>query len=161
MDLMDLALKFKDYEWVKELVRQMEQPESPQRDSNENASIGVYIKEGIALEDIFNTYAVKENAGIRSFNINSEFDRNNSELVLVEKISYKKGEQVRYKIPTINELTYIRGMVNGYMMGYKESQKIINNQMIQFYNSVTAQIPKTQSTTKGKLKKDQKKKEAS
>ena len=161
MDLMDLALKYKDYEWAKELAGQRELPEVSNPEANEKAIAEVFIEEKAALEDIFNTYAVEEKAGIRSFNINSEFDRNNSDVVIIEKMSYKKGEKVRYKIPTSNELNYIRGMVNGYLAGYEEANKVINRQMVQFYEAVTAQTPKSQSTNAGKKKKVQTKNDES
>lgn len=161
MDLMDLALKYKDYEWVKELAKQMDQPESVEKDFSENTSVGVYNKEDVALEDILNSYGVKENAGIRSFNIHSEFDRNNSDLVFIEKPSYKKGETVKYRVPTANELIFIRGTVSGYVMGYGDAQKTINQQMMQFYNSVTTQSKKTQNSSQVRQKKAQKKKEVS
>ena len=158
MDIMDLALKYKDFEWAKELPGALDLSETSKNAPEEKVLSEIFINEDIALEDIFNTYGIKEEGGIRSFNIRSEFDRNNSELVIIEKNSYKKGEIVRYKIPTNSELLYIRGMVNGYIMGYGEANNTINQQMIQLYSSIAESGHKPPTTNGDKPKKGPKKK---
>lgn len=139
MNLMDLALKYRDYEWLKELLKEKEQLETLEQAADESTGAGMFNEEAVALEDILAPYAVKEKNGLRAFNIDSDFDRNHSDLVLTEKPPYHRGEKVRFRNPSNEELIYIRGMMNGYMSGYDEANYSLNSQLIQFYKAMAAQ----------------------
>ncbi|MCX7709327.1 MAG: hypothetical protein N2484_05700 [Clostridia bacterium] len=136
MNLIDLALKFNDFQWAEELVNNDEVIEALE---GELGKTTIFNKEAPALEKITTQYGVKEKNGVRAFNINSEFDRNEAELVLVEESSYSIGDTVKYYIPSRDELTYIRGNVNGFVMGYREALKDVNLQ----YNLLRRKIDET------------------
>lgn len=170
MDLINLALKYRDYDWVKELLNLEKDEESIEQDVYEeipemvqekSVKADLFSEESVALENITNTYAVKEKIGIRAFNINSEYDRNMSDLVLVERPHYKKGEKVKYRNPSNEEMIFARGMVNGYIMGYGEANNNLNNQLMEYFNAFdsldnkkqTAGSKKTTKARKNKLPK--------
>lgn len=157
MDLINLALKYRDYEWLNELLKLDKQPleqNEPQKEIiQENARADLFKEESVALEMITNTYAVKEKMGVRAFNINSEFDRNLSEIVMVEKPSYRKGEKVKFRNPSNEEMIFARGIVNGYIMGYGEANNNINMQLMEYFNSVGAQPSKKQNSAETNPKK--------
>lgn len=132
MDIIDLALQFKDYDWAKELLEEKYQKKEPEI---EESLITLFDKVSIALDSLATQYAVKEHNGIRSFNINSFFDRNEAELVLVEKPPYAVGDAVKYYIPTKDELTYMRGTVNGYHMGYRDAYSAVNRDYALLYSA--------------------------
>lgn len=146
MDLMNLALKYKDYEWAGELAKLEEQAEEYEEAVVESVKADIFNEESVALENIANTYAVKEKIGIRAFNINSEYDRNLSELVLVERRFYRKGEKIRYRTPTSEEMIFARGIVNGYVMGYSEANNNLNSQLMAYFNAIEPQASKKQDS---------------
>lgn len=129
-----MALKYRDLEWAKELSNLENQPEPAVKEEvnkgeePQNISQTVFNKESTALENIVYQYAIKEKNGIRSFNINSEFDRNEAELVIIEKPFYARGETVKYYVPSKDELSFMRGTVNGFVMGYREAFRDVNVQ---------------------------------
>lgn len=145
MDLINLALQFKDYEWVKELVELENNVEVPNTAVEERARDDLFSEKSLALENITNTYAVREKSGIRAFNINSEFDRNLSDLVMVERPSYKKGEIVKFRTPSNEEIIFARGIVNGYILGYGEANNNFNKQLMQYFNAIEPQDSKKQA----------------
>lgn len=145
MDLINLALQFKDYEWMKELVKLGEDMEASKAVMEKNVKADLFKEESVALESITNTYAVRERIGIRAFNINSEYDRNLSDLVMVERPSYRKGEKVKYRIPSSEEMIFARGIVNGYILGYSEANNTLNNQLMEYFNMVESQTGKKDS----------------
>lgn len=139
MDLMDLALQMKDYEWAKQLQdedtkevkvnynslnSQIQSDKHIETDSKYNESI-------IALEDITTNIIVKTNEGARNINIMSEYDRLESDLGITEKQSYSKGEYVNFYSPDTDELCYLRGYYNGYYYGMlhtnNQNYETINN----------------------------------
>lgn len=139
MDLINLALQFKDYEWIKDLLKQEEEAKAVSESIKGNVKAGLFNEESVALENISNTYAVREKIGIRAFNINSEFDRNLSDLVMLEHPSYRKGEKVKYRSPSNEEMIFARGIVNGYVMGYSEANNTLNNQLREYISVYGAQ----------------------
>lgn len=158
MDLINLALQFRDYEWIKELLKQEEEDkvsnasasknDSAERNDNasRNVKAGLFDEESVALENIINTYAVREKIGIRAFNINSEFDRNLSDLVMLERPAYRKGEKVRFRSPSNEELIFARGIVNGYVLGYSEANNTLNDQLKEYISVFGAQEQKREGT---------------
>ena len=142
MDLINLALQFRDYEWIKELMALETEPEAAGNAMEGNVKADLFNEESVALENITNTYAVRERMGIRAFNINSEYDRNLSSLILVERPSYRKGEKVRYRNPSSEEMIFARGIVNGYVLGYSEANNNLNNQLMEYFTSVESQMLK-------------------
>ena len=156
MDLINLALQFKDFEWIKELMKLEDNVEASgtvMEDSveasstvmEESVKADLFNEESVALENITNTYAVRERIGIRAFNINSEYDRNLSDLVMVERPSYRKGEKVKYRKPSNEEIIFARGIVNGYVLGYSEANNNLNNQLLEYFGSIESQILKKEA----------------
>ncbi|MCX8129857.1 MAG: hypothetical protein N3I35_07130 [Clostridia bacterium] len=130
MNIIDLALQFNDLEWAKKLTEQERHQEEP---VNEENIVTIFDRNSIALENIVTQYAVKEKDGIRAFNINSMYDRNEADLILTETPPYNLGDVVKYYIPTKEELTYMRGMVNGYHMGYRDAYSKVNREYALLY----------------------------
>lgn len=146
MDLINLALQFKDYKWVRELMKQKEHVEASDTVMEESVKADLFNEESVALENITNTYAVKERVGVRAFNIKSEFDRNLSDLVMVERPTYRKGEKVRYRHPSNEETIFARGIANGYVLGYSEANNDLNRQMMEYFNAVESQTLKKRAS---------------
>lgn len=153
MDLINLALQYKDYEWVKELTKQEEPVKASDAVMEKSAKADLFTEESVALENITNTYAVRERIGIRAFNINSEFDRNLSDLIMVERPSYRKGEKVKYRNPSSEEMIFARGIVNGYVLGYGEANNTLNSQLMEYFNAMESQTSKKQATIETSQKK--------
>lgn len=149
MDLINLALKMKDYEWAKELMKQSEDLDNKKLEFNLDKKMEFNIEESIALEDISTQYAVREKVGLRGFNINSDYDRNSSDLVITEKDSYQKGEKVNFVVPAKEELIFIRGTFSGYLMGLGEAYKILNSQILNHFASKEGQS----NTNEGNIRK--------
>jgi hypothetical protein len=151
MDLINLALQYRDYEWVKELLKLEKSEEAEGKGvkpdkTEERVKVDIFNEESIALEAITSTYAVKEKSGLRAFNINSEYDRNMSDIVFVEKPAYKRGEKVSYRVPTNEEIIFARGMVNGYVTGYGEANNRLNSQLMEYFNAFEVQDTKKRTT---------------
>ena len=142
MDLINLALQFRDYEWTRELLELEDSMQAPNSAMEESIKADLYTEESVALENITNTYAVREKNGVRAFNINSEYDRNLSDLVMMEHSSYRKGEKVKYRNPSNEEMIFARGVVNGYILGYNEANNNLNNQFMEYFNSVESRTLK-------------------
>jgi hypothetical protein len=152
MDLMNLALKFKDYEWAKEIYKQNESLETNGIDIDSENKIQSNYEETIALEDIYTQYAVREKDGLRSFNINSEFDRNSSELAILENPPYKKGQKVNFFIPSKEDLIFIRGTFNGYLIGLDEAYRNLNKQILNYFSSIEEKENADESNVKKQVK---------
>jgi len=158
MDLINLALQFRDYEWTRELLELENSVQAPTSIVEE--SVKLYTEESVALENITNTYAVREENGVRAFNINSEYDRNLSDLVMVEHSSYRKGEKVKYRNPSNEEMIFARGIANGYVLGYNEAINNLNNQFMDYFNSVESQTVKKKADVGVKKKRTAKQSKA-
>lgn len=160
MNLLDLALKYNDYDWAKEIYNFDHADYTSALDTVEadKTELGLFNEKGIALEDILAQYAVVEKDGLRNFNINSDFDRNEADLVLVEKPPYAKGGTVKYYAPSKMELIQMRGIVNGYMMGYREAFFDINKSYLAIFDQMeagkkdTGNKAKRERKNSGKLK---------
>lgn len=155
MDLMDLALQYHDYAWAAWLAKQMKRTDEPKGEGMLNT---LFCNESVAVEPLLSRYAVKAEVGIRSFNVYSDFDRNNAEVVFIEQPPYSIGDTVRYYTPSNIELAYLRGMASGYITGYREAYRCVNMQYSDLYSLLNRQ-PKAQTKrTKTQAKKQVRKK---
>jgi hypothetical protein len=131
MDMIDLALQMKDFEWAKQLQEEKDRPQEIKVDYNslhkQVESDSKYNEVGKALEDITSQCIVKTYEGLRNINLFSEYDRLDSQIVVAEKDSYKKGETIKYYSPDIETLYYLKGYYQGYYncytQNYNESQR--------------------------------------
>lgn len=159
MDLMDLALQMKDYEWAKQLQNEKYNEEvkvdyaslSKKIESNKHIETdSKYNQSLIALEDITTNIIVKTNEGARDVNIMSEYDRLNSDIGVAEKQSYNKGETVKFYSPDNEELYFLKGYYQGYYNGMLHT----NNQNYETINHLQSLCDKYKQLldTESKLK---------
>ncbi len=136
MDLMDLALQMKDYEWAKELQQEKNTNEiriDYASLHNQIESESKYSESAIALEDIITSWIIKWNNGVRNLNLMSEVDRIDTEILLAEKDKYNKGEIVKYYIPDFETQCYLKGYLQGTYQQYLNNQ---NDNTLLHYKSI-------------------------
>lgn len=113
--LINLALDTKDYEWAAKLQKN--------KQAKDNKNIETYFDStGITLENINMNYGIKEDQGIRSLNLKSEYDIYNGNIVMLEKTKYTKGDIVKYRELEIHEEYFVRG----WFVCHSQSEDIYN-----------------------------------
>jgi flagellar biosynthesis/type III secretory pathway protein FliH len=156
----DKALEFKDYEWLQKLQKQKSEQLDRVTPNNK------FIKSDTIVENINQSYAIKDKNGLRNLNWSSDYDIECGEIVQLEKESYKKYDIARYR--DLNELEsyYIRGYIKGcketyinyynqiynqgYVQGYSEGAKI-SEKTIEKYTNFTKDLNKTIKESMSKL----------
>jgi|GEM_PF-5092792 len=113
-DLINLALDLKDFEWVKQLIKEKQ---SFLHSASTNAS--EFTNKCVAIEDITSNYAVLEPLGLRNLRWDN-YDLMYSSLVMISKKSALANEIVGYRILSDEERLVLYGFYLGHDDGYKK-----------------------------------------
>jgi hypothetical protein len=140
MDIIDLALQMKDFEWAKQLQEENLNHKKVNDVKIDYASLhkqvesdSKYNNSAIALEDITSVWLIKLNNGVRNLNFISEIDRTETEILIAEKDKYNKNEMVKYYIPDFETQCYLKGYIQGIYQQYLNNQ---NNDILLQYKEL-------------------------